>query len=219
LLGAGETHESGPFKNTVKDGLKFLLSVQDEDGCFGERVGQHFLYNHACAALAMAEAYGMSTAKAWKEPAQKGINFVLSAQNPYSAWRYAAPGDGDNDTSVTGWMMMVLKSGIMSGLQVDHTAFDNALIFVDEVTDPATGRTGYTAAGQPPSRMPSMMERFPAERSEALTAVGMVARIFGGHTLDTDPMISKGADLLINKPPIWDPNGGTIDFYYWYYAT
>ncbi len=65
FLGAGYTHEqSGPFKNTVKDGLKYLMEVQDEDGCFGPRSGTQFLYNHACAALAMAEAYGMTDGQA-----------------------------------------------------------------------------------------------------------------------------------------------------------
>jgi hypothetical protein len=218
-LGAGYTHEDGAFKDTVKSGLKYLIDMQDEDGCFGDRVGQHFLYNHACAALAMAEAYGRTEAKAFKEPAQGGIQFVLTAQNPYSAWRYAVPPDGDNDTSVTGWMIMVLKSGAMSGLRIDTAALDNALSFIDEVTDPVTGRSGYTQAGQRPSRMPSLMDRFPAESSESLTAVGMVARIFAGRTLESDPMISKGADLLVNRLPVWDPDAGANDFYYWYYAT
>ena len=219
FLGAGYTHERGTFRDTVKDGLVYLLAVQDESGCFGDRLGQHFLYNHACAALAMAEAYGMTQAKAFKEPAQRGIDFVLKAQNPYAAWRYDYPPSGDNDTSVTGWMIMVLKSGVMAGLKIDTAALDNALTFVDEVTDPVTGRTGYTQQGQLPSRMPSLMDRFPAERSESLTAVGLVARIFAGRTLAGDPMISKGADLLVSKLPSWDPAAGSIDFYYWYYAT
>jgi hypothetical protein len=47
----------------------------------------------------------------------------------------------------------------------------------------------------------------------------MVARIFAGRTLETDPMLSKGADLLVNKLPTWEPDTGAIDFYYWYYAT
>lgn len=221
FLGAGETHESGPFKNTVREGLKYLMSQQDEgtDGCFGEMVGQHFIYNHACAALAMAEAYGMTEAKAFKEPAQKGINFILKAQNPYAAWRYAYPPDGDNDSSVTGWMVMALKSAKLSGLKIDTVALDNAVTFIDEVTDPVTGRTGYTALGQPPSRMTSMMTRFPPDKSEALTAVGLLVRIFCGHTLDSDPLITKGADLLMQKLPEWDPESGVIDYYYWYYAT
>ena len=67
-LGAGETHVEGQFKNTVKEGLKFLMSVQDSEGCFGERVGKEFIYDHACAALAVAEAYGMTQAKPFREP-------------------------------------------------------------------------------------------------------------------------------------------------------
>ncbi len=219
FLGAGETHEGGPFKNTVKNGLKYLMSVQDEDGCFGERVGQQFLYDHACAALAMAEAYGMTQAKPFLEPAQKGINFVLQAQNPYLAWRYHFPPDGDNDTSVTGWMVMVLKSGKLSGLTIDEQALFNAVNWIDQVTDPQSGRTGYTGKGDFPARMPEMLEKFPPQKSESMTAVGVLTRIFAGHTLDDDPLIGKGVELLVAKPPLWEPGTGDIDFYYWYYAT
>jgi squalene cyclase len=144
FLGAGETHEGGPYKNTVKNGLKYLIEVQDDDGCFGPRSGTQFLYNHACAALAMAEAFGMTGAKPFREPAQKGIFFIQRAQNPYNAWRYAYPPDGDNDTSVTGWMVMVLKSGKLSELDVDQAAFANAMNWINEMTDSNTGRTGYT---------------------------------------------------------------------------
>lgn len=220
FLGAGETHQSGRFKDTVKKGLLYLIELQDEsdDGCFGDRVGQHFMYSHACAALAMAEAYGMTKAKAFKEPAQEGINFILKAQNPYAAWRYSFPPDGDNDSSVTGWMVMALKSAKLSGLKVDDSALANAVSFIDEVTDPS-GRTGYTAMGETLSRMPQVMDQFPPEMSESLTGVGMLVRIFCGRTLDDDPMISKGADLLIQRPPTWNTDSGEIDFYYWYYGT
>jgi squalene-hopene cyclase-like protein len=220
-LGAGHTHETGPFKNTVREGLKYLMQKQEEgqDGCFGEMVGQHFIYNHACAALAMAEAYGMTEAKPFKDPAQKGINFVLKAQNPYSAWRYSYPPDGDNDSSVTGWMVMVLKSGKMSNLLIDPQAIENASLFIDEITDPSTGRTGYTQLGESPSRMPAFMSTFPPSKSESLTAVGMLVRIFAGHTLESDAMIDKGAELLVRKLPVWEPDTGAIDFYYWYYGT
>ncbi|NOT32328.1 MAG: hypothetical protein HOP15_17920, partial [Planctomycetes bacterium] len=220
-LGAGETHQEGRFKETVKKGLVFLMDLQEQsdDGCFGERIGMNWIYNHACAALALAEAYGMTEAKAFKEPAQNGIQFVLQAQNPYAAWRYSYPGDGDNDSSVTGWMVMALKSASLSGLKIDKTALENAIGFIEEVTDPASGRTGYTGMGEQPSRLPSMATLFPSEKSESLTAVGMLVRIFGGRTLDDDPMISKGADLLARKLPEWNTETGTIDYYYWYYGT
>jgi hypothetical protein len=196
-----------------------LISVQQPDGCFGERASQHFMYDHACAALAMAEAYGMTQTKAFKEPAAKGVQFIMASQNPYSAWRYASPPDGSNDTSVTGWMVMVLKSAKLAGLTVDEAALTNALTWINEMTDPGTGRTGYTDVGGLPSRLTELMTQFPAERSESMTAVGVLVRIFAGKTAEEDPMILKGADLMASKPPKWDPATGDIDFYYWYYAT
>ena len=57
----------------------------------------------------------------------------------------------------------------------------------------------------------------PGAERESLTAVGILVRIFDGHTAGTDPKIMKGAELLLAQPPKWDPP--FIDFYYWYYGT
>ncbi len=216
FLGAGFTQQEGPFRKTVKDGLLWLKSVQDEDGVFGGRNCQHYQYNHACAALAMAEAYGMTGAQALKEPAQRGVAWVSRSQNPYRAWRYGST-DGENDTSVTGWMTMVLKSALLSGIDVEHTALDNAASFIAEMTE-ENGRTGYQQKGGWPARVTGpAMEKFPAQNSESLTAVGILVRIFDGHAPGADAAIGKGADLLVAQLPKWDPP--SIDFYYWYYGT
>ncbi len=220
FLGAGETHEQGIHAVTVKKGLSYLRSAQDSDGCYGKRVGQHYMYNHACAALAMIEAYGMTNNRVFEEPAQRGVNFILRAQNPYSAWRYAFPPDGDNDTSVTGWMVMALKSAQMSSLVIDKNSFMSAMNWITEATDPVTGRTGYSERGSSPSRLNETMHQFPAERSEAMTAVGMVVRCFAqSDARNTDPMLDKGAKLLVDKLPTWNTTTGDIDFYYWYFGT
>jgi hypothetical protein len=158
----------------------------------------------------------MTGANAFHEPAQKGVAWVLRSQNPYRAWRYGAA-DGDNDTSVTGWMTMVLKSAAMAGLDLEHVALDHAANFVDEMTD-ESGRTGYQTRGGLPARVEGpALAKFPSERSESLTAVGLLVRIFDGRSAGSDDKIMKGADLLAAKPPQWD--GGAIDFYYWYYGT
>jgi hypothetical protein len=219
FLGADFTpSKPSEFRQNVADAIRYLCSVQDSDGCFGPRIGHVFLYNHACAALAMAEAYGMTNLPLLREPAQRGVNFVHKAQNPYGAWRYSYPPDGDNDTSVTGWMVMVLKSAKLSRITIDDQALQNALNWIDQMTDPATGRTGYTDSGGLSSRLTELMARFPAERSEAMTAVGVLTRILAGRTQD-DPMIERGADLLAAKLPQWDEASGAIDFYYWYYGS
>jgi hypothetical protein len=219
FLGAGETHVAGAYQATVRDGLRWLKDAQDAEGCFGERVGQGFLYDHACATLAMAEAFGMTQSKPLREPAQRAIRFVLQSQNAYAAWRYASPADGDNDTSVTGWMGMALKSAKMAGLTIDDQALENALAWVDEMTDPASGRTGYTDRGGFPSRLAQLAARYPPELSESMTAVGVLLRVFGGRTRERDPLIDRGADRMSARLPLWSPDTGHVDFYYWYYGT
>jgi hypothetical protein len=47
----------------------------------------------------------------------------------------------------------------------------------------------------------------------------MLARIFMGDDPRKDPMIQKGVALMTKLPPTWNTNDGSIDMYYWYYAT
>src|SRR6185436_7720800 len=132
------------FGEVVKKGLQWLLSHQDPEGCIGER-GQKYIYNHTVAALALSEAYGMTTSQPLKEPAQKAIDFVVAAQNPGKGWRYS-PKSGDSDTSVTGWAVMALKSAELSELSFPKSAYEGALNWFNEVSD-EKGRAGYTARG------------------------------------------------------------------------
>ncbi len=171
FLGAGQTHKHGRYKRTVKRGLKYLKQVQDPEGCFGTRTDRHFVYNHAIGALAMAEAYALTASQLFKQSAQSGIDFILKCQNPYLAWRYGVR-PGDNDSSVSGWMVMALKSARAAKLRVGSEGFDGLKNWLDKVTEPEYGRVGYTARGTGPARTEEMMEKYPPDKSESLTAVG-----------------------------------------------
>ena len=118
FLGAGETDTSGLHGKTVSRGLEYLLNIQDRDGCFGPRTTNHFTYNHAICALAMAEAYALTASPRFKQSAERAIDFIEKARNPDLAWRYGVR-PRDNDTSVTGWMVMALTSARGAGLRVD----------------------------------------------------------------------------------------------------
>jgi hypothetical protein len=230
FLGAGYTNRSeGPFGKVVGNGLRYLKNQQDPEGCFGSRATSHYVYNHAISALAMVEAYGMTGSTIYKNPTQKCLDFIAIARNPYFAWRYGVK-PGDNDSSVTGWMMMALKSaklinnadvkaGKPPSLQLDEEAFDGIKAWIDKMTDPDYGRVGYQQRGSGPARTPEMVDKFPADKSESMTAVGMLARIFLGENPKTSDPVQKGAKLCEKLVPRWDPNDGSIDIYYWYYAT
>ncbi|MEE9391043.1 MAG: prenyltransferase/squalene oxidase repeat-containing protein [Planctomycetota bacterium] len=218
FLGAGETHKAGDYRATVRKGLSWLKEQQDSEGCFGPRTVNNFTYNHAIGALAMCEAYAITKAPLFKRAAEKGIEFIVACQNPYKAWRYGEA-DGDNDTSVTGWMVMALKSGKAGGLAVDPKGFEWALSFIEDMTDEENGRTGYNSPGGLPVREKGKIEEFPSSESESLTAVAMLVRVFAGQNPEEHPMVKLGSDLLLEKLPLWDESRGSIDMYYWYYGT
>ena len=51
-------------------------------------------------------------------------------QNPYKAWRYGKR-PGDNDASVTGWMLMALKAAKDAGIPVNDRTMKDGLAFID----------------------------------------------------------------------------------------
>ncbi len=221
-LGAGftdrGTDNDNPYARTVRNGLRYLITIQDDEGCFGPRASQHFMYNHAIATLGMAEAYWMTRNPRYKKPAQEGLNFIAMARNPYLAWRYD-PRGGENDTSVTGWMVMALKSGKFGGLDIDPDAFEGARAWVDKMTDAEFGQVGYVQAGGQAARPEGLQDRFPAEKSQSMTSVGMLTRILMGEDPRQSAMIKKGANLCLEALPSWNADDGSIDMYYWYYGT
>jgi hypothetical protein len=214
FLGAGYSHLSRDevpdpahpgrtlrFGDVVRNGLKWLVAQQDPEGCVGARHG-HYMYDHAIASLALSEAYGMTSATVLQGPAQKAIDFLVAAQNPGKGWRYSAK-CGDNDTSVTGWAAMALKSADLSGFTVPKSATDGTRTFLDEVTEPTYGRAGYTKKPGPKDTL-------------SMTAIGVMCRIFMDKN-KSDPRLSNGCDLLLGDKPRWEKPH--IDFYYWYYGS
>ncbi len=220
FLGCGNTTREGPYREVVSRGVHWLKDQQDaESGLLGEKSGHSFLYDHAIGTLALCEAYYFARTPVLKKLVQPAVNLITRARNPYKAWRYDLPPSGKNDTSVTGWMVFALTSAEEAKLDVDKECFAGALAWIDEVTDQTTGRVGYDAVGTASSRVTKLNEDFPTDKGEAMTAVGLLCRIFLGQTPDKNPMLYKHADLLLTKLPIWDPKGKTSDFYYWYYGT
>jgi hypothetical protein len=219
FLGDGSTMRSGTYKEVVKKGVNWLRSQQDEKtGMFGMPTAHDFIYDHAIAAYAMCEAFGLSQYNTLKPYAQKGINYLEKHRNPYSVWRYQEA-DGENDTSVTGWAIMAYESGEFFGLTINKEALKLCATWLDSVSDPS-GRHGYSKVGEPSSRKGAEhLARFPVEKGEGMTAVGLFCRFFMSQDPKEKPIMKAAADLILSKPPVWDTKAGTIDHYYWYYAT
>ncbi|MEZ6036604.1 MAG: prenyltransferase/squalene oxidase repeat-containing protein [Planctomycetota bacterium] len=219
FLGDGNSMRAGQYRDVVKRGVSWLRSQQEPDsGRFGGAVSSDFVYDHAIATYALCEACGLSGSSLLRPAVQKAIGYLEAHRNPYSVWRYQ-PRDGDRDLSVTAWCVMAYESARYFGFEVNEQALKLAAVYLDEVSDP-TGRHGYIKAGDPSSRkVGEHATRFPVEKGEAMTAVGLFCRFFLGQDPRETPVMKAAAARLMTRPPVWDEKSGAIDHYYWYYAT
>jgi hypothetical protein len=225
LMRASPDGIGGVHAGVVRGGARSLMEQQDPgNGLLGDRIGHTYLYGHAIATLALCELLARSGDESLRDPAQRAVELVLRARNPYAAWRYDYPPTGDNDTSVTSWMAQALVVAEAAGIEVDPSAYAGTLSWVHEVTDPQTGRVGYDSVGSTSSRIPRVNDHLPPEMGEAMTAAGlsMLAEISQrpGTEPESKELVSRQADLLRRKlpdPEPWDELGA--DLYYWYHGT
>jgi len=199
FLGAGNSETSGTWKSTVGRGIGWMSSHQQANGAFilPNDKSDGSLYGHAIATLAMVENYGMSERSSARSSAQKAIDFLMSIQTPPGGWRYQSCPQ-ESDSSVTGWVVMALKSAKTAEIAVDAKGFQGASRWYDTVSS-ADGYIGYQR---------------PGFGSSAMTAVGMTSRVFMGWK-PTEQSMAGGANILLQNLPTW----GSPDFYLWYYAT
>lgn len=200
FLGAGYTHQSGPHQEVVERGLKWIVAHQKPDGdLFADKSEFVWFYSHGMAAIALCEAYGMTKDAAFKTPAQRSLDFIVASQHPqFGGWRYKPR--FESDTSVSGWQLMALKSGEMSGLAVSPSAYEGIGKWLDSV-ESKTSPGQYTYH---PSRPVSL----------AMTAEGLLMRQYLGANR-SDPRLIAGADFLRRRLP----DLADRDAYFWYYGT
>jgi hypothetical protein len=221
FVGAGYDHKEGDYRATCRQAILYLRKVQDNDGCFGAKEDDHFVYNHSICAMAMAEAYGLSGDPVLKPIADKGVEFMLKAQNPGLGWRYGVQ-PGVNDSSVSGWMVLALKSCKMAGLEFDTTkCYADAAEWYKLVTVDVNGypKTGYDSPGSNNARLRSSTDY---EHNPSMDAIYVMSMLFMGKADLNDKIIKSQARVCTEKEylPQWGKeNPYKIDYYYWYYAS
>jgi hypothetical protein len=200
FLGAGETYERpNQYAAFVRRALDRLRAVQTDEGRLVGADAPHALRDHAVAALALVDTYGMTGALALKEPAQRAVAFAVGSRTPGSAWGR----DGVIDLETTVWMSMLVKAAKESGLDVDLGVLNDVIRAVDQLTDPETGRV--TAPGGSLS-------------DEAATAIGVFLRLLAGRRPRDDAMIWRGADVL--AAAVAKRNAAhTLDEAAWFFGT
>ncbi len=199
FLGAGYTHEEGPYQNEVLKGLyylqeKMLLSSMGGDlrdrSVVSELQGNVLLmqkngdmYSHAIATLALCEAYAMTRDKTLADAAQKATDFIVNAQHEAGGWRYEPGMPGD--LSVTGWQLTALKSAVHGRLQVPREVWYRAIEFLNSVQASRGSQYRYKANENP---------------QRVMSVVGLFSRMLLGWPQDHRPL-RKGVALVADQDP------------------
>jgi len=220
FLGGGHTdrgsESENPYVGTVQRGLRYLMNQQKKDGSFG--AGNKAIYDAAIAALTLSDAYWITRHPAYKKPAQHALDFLSVARNPLSGWGHGVR-SGSSNTAVTAWCVMALRAGRSAGLVVDPDSFAGADQWVARVTDEKSGRAGYDKKGGGVFRPKELADKFPADKSRAMTAAAVLTRIFLGQDPRKSAVVRKGAAECLKRPPVWNTQDGSIDMSYWYFGT
>jgi hypothetical protein len=232
---AGKRYKIG---EVVKNGLKWLADRQNPDGSFSK--DRSFIYNESLATMALAEAYGLSRTRFWKEPAQRGVDFIMRAQrpSPYDpngswGWRYGSrmeiedprktTGDEsykrelfDSDTSATCWAVMALKSAELAKLSVKKESLDGAFEYAKFVTGD-NGLVGYQDPKNAGAVVSGKNDHF-TYHTACMSALGMCIRIFTQHDAK-DTFLELAAKQIVKDLPAISKDKLSIDYYYWYYGS
>ncbi|MGE3164680.1 MAG: prenyltransferase/squalene oxidase repeat-containing protein [Planctomycetota bacterium] len=243
FLGYAHTHRDGEvkeFRTVMKRAMDWMLKQQvmkdgenpDQIGRYGPTTAEEWMYSHAIATMAMGELLFLSQDRLkLQRSVEAATNFCMASQNEGFGWKYKFKG-GTNDTSVTGWMVLALKtSKSCAAIRLVNTDkekftqhFDWALAWFARSTAKISGRTGYETPGDAGSKLlKGYPEPYPfSKEPSCMTAVAVLCRLFAGENRRSDD-ITKGIGILEKEPPTWARQRGKqlskINMYYWYYAT
>ncbi|QEG20909.1 prenyltransferase/squalene oxidase repeat-containing protein [Mariniblastus fucicola] len=200
FLAGGHSHMEGPWQDTVRDGLGFLISKQDSAGSFaGEARLFARMYCHSMSLLAVSEAYAMTGDAKLRDAVERGVDYSVRAQNRYDGgWRYQ-PGD-EGDMSQFGWQALALHSAKIAGIDVPQDTIAKMHSFIDR----CAVRSGGGVAAYRPGHAPST----------TMTAESLVGRYVLGQTPSDRVVREAKFEITGDMPSAHKPN-----LYYWYYGT
>ena len=207
LLGAGYTHEAGPYQGQVRLGLDYLnenIKYLPYGGSLGGS-GQKPMYAQAIATIALAEAYAMTKDEEYRKAVKEAYRYILVSQHgSRGGWRYIAQKSGD--MSVTGWIVMAIKACENAGVESDPETKRLAKAFVDSLAYEDGVQYGYRMVGAGDLE-PSIHGRKPS-----CTAIGNLMQMYFGREKE-HPALQSACQFLA------DAGSSDSDIYYNYYAT
>lgn len=208
FLAQGKTTSDREYGPVISKAIDFICAQQKRNGLLSAispnavpiprgSVAQHeqltpAIYNHAIGSLALAEAYGQCTGEQSKRVAgvvEKALSATLEMQSwrkhrrDKGGWRYLCkPHPEDSDLSVTGWMVMFLRSARNAGFDVPTESVDKAVAYMESCFQNQTGTFCYVS-------------RYPKSVTRAMVGAGVLAMAHAGK--HKSEMAKKASDYIL----------------------
>jgi hypothetical protein len=200
MLGAGNTHQQGPFADNVRRGLTYLILHQKPDGSLaGEADVYESNYCHGMAAMAMCEAAAMTGDASAVDSAAAAVAYTMATQHPVTGgWRYVRGDPGD--LSQLGWQAMVLDAGRLAGVPTTERSFVLTGRFLRSVRGGHQGGLAAYRPGEGPTR--------------TMTAEALATRLLLGEQVPQNEL-REAEDYLLRQLP----GVGRDNYYGWYYTS
>lgn len=125
---------------TIKKGLQFILSKQNQDGSFGPAINNR-LYNQGIATVALFKIKEFSPELIPVETLKKSIDYITSCQNPSGGWGYFKTNETPN-TSISIWQIHSLILAKQNGFAGLEDSIKMNLAWVQKMVD-KNGNIGY----------------------------------------------------------------------------
>ena len=216
------------WRKVVQSGIDYLLT-QHQQGVFDKRN-----YTQAIVAMTLAEAYGSSNDPRLKPVVEQAVAVLLDRQTqgsdgyPYG-WDYSSGNASRQDTSVSGWCIMALKSAKMAGIDIGQgmeggkNMVDKGWQVVNEgtdIADPYQDRSGFPYAFSIEGAVKGGAEKY---KHGDRTSIGLACGVFLGMNAGDVRLESMANDVMARtfdqqeksyQLSQWPPNT-----YYLYYNT
>jgi hypothetical protein len=189
LLSAGHVPGRGKHARAVEKAAKFLLKLQDREGCYADAGGRS-MHGHGYALHFMAEVYGMTNdpnlAKKMRKSVKLGVRLTARCQSTTGGWYYQPVSSQAHEGSITVTQVQAIWSARQAGVNVPQKTIDKGVDYMKK-SQCADGGIAYSYGGR--SSRPALSVAGVAvfcglgrrETKEAHRAIGYMRRMMKGN--------------------------------------
>jgi hypothetical protein len=182
FLANGHLPNEGEHGRTVQRAVDFLLTCVRPDGYIAASTGDHNMYGHGIACIALGEVYGQTRDPTVRTKLERAIKLIIQTQNDKGGWRYQ-PRRADDDISVSVLQVVALRVAKNSGIEVPQETIDRAVKYVKSCNHVESGGFTYQPRGGSPGF--------------ARTAAAIYSLQVCG--LYDDAMVARGSKFLFDR--------------------